>query len=110
MDSKDVKESNSFQDPPLLRKESSGFSLNYSVEEIPPMPSTVTSTVESEDVPTPIAEELSIESVAESSTPSTAKDPLTDSDDEEGLVLRPPPARKVLGHNYSFYAGTSSYI
>jgi len=106
MDVKETEEGSSPVDPALERSSTADLMLHYALEEATPIASTVTSTVETEDVPTPIDETLDIEPDAESSEPAKAEGKAETSDDDESILLRPPPTRKIFGQNYAFYSGT----
>lgn len=106
MDTKELEEASSNVDPALERASTKDLMLHYSLEESTPIPSTVTSTVETEDLPSPHDETQTEEPVASSSNGSNEEAKAESSDEENSILLRPPPARKVLGQNYAFYSGS----
>lgn len=112
MDTKDAEDSSSLAEPSLERASTKDLMALYALEESTPIPSTVTSTVETEDLPSPVDETNVEEPVAEPSSGTNDDKKAELSDEEEAILLRPPPPRKSLGPNFAFYSGTyfSSYF
>ena len=106
MDTKDVEDSSAPADPTLERTSTKDLMTLYALEESTPIPSTVTSTVETEDLPTHFEDKNIETSVVEPFAATHDDTKAESSDEDDAILLRPPPSRKSLGPNFSFYSGT----
>lgn len=90
------------QVPLLHRSETSDLRLTYTAEQGPPIASTVTSTVETEDLPTPV----DLNEVEPEKSGKERLENSGDEEEEEAIILKPPTKKKSLGPNAAFYSGT----